>query len=321
MKVAFVVPACNEERHLARCLAAIREQSVGLPDPVAVSLVVVDNASEDATVKIARRYGARVVQVLPGNAGRARNAGARISDADAIAFVDADCVLPPGWLQRGLEHLAEPRVVAVGSVQAQAPCSAPWVERVWVESLVPQLRGNWETVPWLPAFNLLVRKAVFDEVGGFDESLTTCEDSDLTFRLAQRGELRRDHQCPVLHLGESQSLTEFFRREMWRSRGNFRSAWKRGARLAEFPSLVVPLGYVALLACTLAALAFAVAVGRQWWLLTGVLVVCCLVVPSGIAWIKRSHAQRSALSGVLFATYLLARGLGPFLPARRVEAR
>ena len=228
LRVAFVVPARNEQRHLERCLRSILTQDLAVHPNAEKSLIVVDNQSIDETCEIAERLGAKVLSVEPGKPGRARNVGVAAADADYIVFVDADCVLPVTWLAQCLQHFEDEQVVAVGSIQAAAEARAPWVERVWVDAIIPKSPAEWERVDWLPAFNMMVRKSQFDAVGGFDESLQTCEDSDLSFRLSKEGELRRDHRVPVQHLGESRSLGEFFRRELWRSGGNFRSAIKRG---------------------------------------------------------------------------------------------
>lgn len=316
--IAFVVPAHNEQQHLGRCLDSIRRQDLPGGSSVETALILVDNQSTDQTREIAGRFGAKIIEVIPGNAGRARNSGAATVDSEFLAFVDADCVLPKSWLMKCLKHFDDSRVVAVGCGQAPAAQDAPWTERVWLNMIIPKSSEAWERVDWLPAFNLIIRKSHFDAVGGFDETLETCEDSDLSFRLAQRGELRRDHGSPVEHLGESRSLGEFFRREMWRSRGNFRSAIKRGSVLQELPSLFVPIGYLAMIVCCLMLLVAAFSIGGFW---AGAFVVSTLFVvllPMAIAFAK---GERMFLphASFLVAVYLMARGLGPALPARRVS--
>ena len=317
LSVSFVVPAHNEQRHIEQCLRSIASQEAARPD-VLTSLTVVDNQSTDDTTKIATRLGARVIDVTPGNPGRARNAGAAGADADFIVFVDADCVLPPRWLDQCLQHFDDNSVVAVGASQAAADPDAPWVERVWVDAIVPPSCIDWERAEWLPAFNIIVRKAVFDQVGRFDESLRTCEDSDLSFRLAKQGELRRDFRVPVQHLGESRTLAEFFQREMWRSRGNFRSALKRRALMAELPSLFLPIGYLVLLVLALVSLVGAIAQGGTWWWVFAGTSVLLIVTPLAIAF-RKVGSRKIASTATLLAVYLAARGLGPMLPARRVS--
>lgn len=87
------MPAYNEERYLARCLDSVVAQTV---QPFEV--IVVDNASTDATSEIARRYP--TVKLLhEATRGRvfARNLGFDAATGDVIARIDADAVLPPDW--------------------------------------------------------------------------------------------------------------------------------------------------------------------------------------------------------------------------------
>ncbi len=321
--VAFIVPAHNEQRHIQRCLQSIQSQIADNEGEMTASILVIDNQSDDETAQIALRCGVDVVGVPPGNPGRARNAGVSAVDAEWVAFVDADCVLPAGWLMQCLNHFQDRQVVAVGAVQAAAATDARWVERVWVSTITAnkrrsQTRKDWEPAAWLPAFNLLVRRADFNAVGGFDETLDTCEDSDLSFRLAERGELRREYQCPVRHLGESQSLTEFFRRELWRSRGNFHSARKRGSMFNEFASLFLPSAYLLLLLLAPIASCAALLYGGWWSVVAVVTIVSLVAVPLAITVCKHGWKHFGA-TAALVSVYLIARALGPLLQGQRVS--
>ncbi|HEX7964030.1 MAG TPA: glycosyltransferase family A protein, partial [Candidatus Saccharimonadales bacterium] len=92
--VSIVIPAYNEERHLAACLEAIRAQS----EPP-LEVVVVDNNSTDRTAEIARRYPfVRVVHEERQGIVFARGAGFDAARGDIIARIDADIVLPAGWI-------------------------------------------------------------------------------------------------------------------------------------------------------------------------------------------------------------------------------
>lgn len=317
--VTFVVPARNEERFLKQCLASIVEQfQESVPsETFENSIIVVDNGSTDSTREIATQMGAKVVCLPPSNPARARNYGSSFCASTAVAFVDADCILPKGWLQKGLEHLDTEGVVAFGSIQAIPPENAPWVERTWVQMIVPREEIEWKNADWLPAFNLLVLKSDFDALSGFDESLETCEDSDFSYRLAKRGTLRRDHSFPVRHLGESQSLAQFFRREMWRSRGNLSSARKRGIAIGERASLLIPIAYLLLCGFVLLVSMFSLLFRGYWWLFLGASILGLIAIPILLSFIKfglTGIGRRSILLGV----YLVARGLGPIVPAKRL---
>ena len=94
LSVSIVIPAYNEERHLAACLEAIARQSVP-PDEV----IVVDNNSTDGTVALARSYPfVRVVHEPRQGIVYARNAGFSAAHSTIIGRIDADIELPPKWI-------------------------------------------------------------------------------------------------------------------------------------------------------------------------------------------------------------------------------
>ncbi|GIG36956.1 glycosyltransferase family A protein [Cellulomonas pakistanensis] len=102
LRISVVVPARDEEERLPRCLASLAAQT-RLPDEV----VVVDNASGDSTARIAAAAGARVLHEPELGIWPAAAAGYDAATGDVIARVDADTVLPPGWLARVEALLAD----------------------------------------------------------------------------------------------------------------------------------------------------------------------------------------------------------------------
>lgn len=102
LRISVVVPARDEETRLPRCLASLAAQT-RLPDEV----VVVDNASADGTARVAADAGARVVHESARGIWPAAAAGYDAATGDVIARVDADTVLPPGWLARVEDLLAD----------------------------------------------------------------------------------------------------------------------------------------------------------------------------------------------------------------------
>src|SRR5437588_8287584 len=86
--ISFIVPAYNEETELPSTLAAIRAATSGLSQPF--EIIVVDDASTDATAEIAEQTCARVVSIHRRQIAAARNAGARAAQGEYLFFVDAD---------------------------------------------------------------------------------------------------------------------------------------------------------------------------------------------------------------------------------------
>jgi glycosyltransferase involved in cell wall biosynthesis len=110
--IGFVVIGRNEGERLARCLLSVPNRL----------LVYVDSGSTDGSVALARARGIEVVELdraTPFSAARARNAGfKRLLELeprlDYVQFLDGDCELATGWLEKAARFLAEnPRVAAV----------------------------------------------------------------------------------------------------------------------------------------------------------------------------------------------------------------
>src|SRR5450759_1941685 len=86
--ISFIIPAHDEERLTGRTLSALHTAASALDEPYEV--IVVDDASTDATAAVAARHGARLVTVPHLQIASARNAGARHAHGDLLVFVDAD---------------------------------------------------------------------------------------------------------------------------------------------------------------------------------------------------------------------------------------
>jgi glycosyltransferase involved in cell wall biosynthesis len=319
MRVSFVIPALNEERHLPACLRSVA--ALDRPPGVEVEVIVVDNKSTDRTPELARAAGAEVLTVDPGRVSRARNAGTQASAGDLLGFIDADCELSPDWLTRCVGHLANPKVLAVGTRMAPPAPGAPWVETTWFALAHGQPASDVERVEWLASFNLLVRREAFEAVGGFDEALITCEDSDLGYKLSARGALVRDHVARTAHHGESKTLRQFFRREAWRARGNLPSLLKRKLVLGELPSLVLPpafaLAWVVGAALLIAGL---LSLGVLAWVGAALLAGAALLPVAALLrkGILPTRPSLFARGWVLMTVYLFARAVGTVMPLGRV---
>lgn len=248
---SVIIPAFNEAEYLERCIRGIR--GVREADRLLGEIVVVDNGSTDGTAGIAERLGAKVVPAPEGTIGGVRNVGAGVAVGHVLAFLDADCIPMEGWLQAAAEGFADPTVCALGAYPEVPEAGATWVQRMW--SRLCRSRGEQpRPARWLPSANMLVRREAFVRVGGFDEKLVTCEDSDLSYRLSALGKVLDVPGCRVLHLREPATLGQFFRKEVWHARGTFHGVLGHGVLWRELPSLVMPLAFASGLALFAAGL-------------------------------------------------------------------
>lgn len=92
--LSLIIPAYNEARHLEACLNAVARQTEK-PDEV----ILVDNNSSDETVNIAQKYPfVRVIHENKQGVVHGRNAGFDAAGSDIIGRIDADTILPEGWV-------------------------------------------------------------------------------------------------------------------------------------------------------------------------------------------------------------------------------
>ncbi len=181
--VAIVIPVRDRAELLARCLSSVGP---------AGELVVADDGSRDpaAIAAVAAGAAAAIVrhQRVMGPA-QARNSGAAASTAPLIAFVDSDVCPDPGWLAGLIGHFADARVAAVAPrVRApggHGPVTAYEMARSPLDlGDEPGLAGPGRRLGFVPATTLVVRRAAFDALGGFDAGLMVGEDVDLAWRLS-----------------------------------------------------------------------------------------------------------------------------------------
>ncbi|MFD1506040.1 glycosyltransferase family 2 protein [Georgenia yuyongxinii] len=109
--VSVVIPARDDAAMLDRCLRALARQTLAPAE-----VIVVDNASTDATAAVARTYGARVVHEPRVGIPAAAATGYDHARAEIIARLDADSVPPPDWVARVTAALSDHRVDAVTGV-------------------------------------------------------------------------------------------------------------------------------------------------------------------------------------------------------------
>lgn len=179
--ISVVIPVFNGETFLAEAL----ESALGQTHRPA-EVIVVDDGSTDASAAIAARHAPRVLCLRRPHAGpaAARNAGVERARSPWIAFLDAD----DWWEPWALERLAgaalgdpAPDLVSARSRLVWADPEAERVDRLRFGTAV-------EAVGAIPLMgNLLVRRPVFERLGGFDPGLSRGEDTDWYLRLKEAG--------------------------------------------------------------------------------------------------------------------------------------
>jgi len=153
-------------------------RTAGLP----YEIVVVDDASTDATAEAARAHGAQVLSVNLRCIAAVRNAGARVARGDVLAFVDADTLVGAETLAAMLEALQQGAVGGGARVRMDLH-DASWAMRGLVEGTCRLLFHAGVAGGCF----LFAQRAAFDAVGGFDERYFASEEIHFARALRRRG--------------------------------------------------------------------------------------------------------------------------------------
>lgn len=156
--------------------------------------IVVDDGSHDGTAEVARRYAMRDERVTllrtdARGVSAARNTAIAEARGEWLLFLDADDSLEPRALELLLAEARSPRrpdVVACGWARV-GPDGRSFSEHRWGEDEDEDAFTVFAYTCAVAIHSCLVRRDLVVRVGGFDESLVTCEDWDLWQRIARTG--------------------------------------------------------------------------------------------------------------------------------------
>ena len=207
-KVSILIPFQKENDYLAESLAAITKLTypaveVVLAPDVALSPEFWQAHLADLKVPVLELVTGPVSPSIK------RDSSAEQATGEILAFLDDDAYPEPDWLDRLVPHFADPRVCAVGGPQITPPSDGFWGQVSGATFLSPlngaaarryhRFEQVFQVDDW-PSVNLLVRKADFLAVGGFDSAFWPGEDTKLCADLVATGKtILCDGQAPVFH--------------------------------------------------------------------------------------------------------------------------
>jgi glycosyltransferase involved in cell wall biosynthesis len=241
--VSVIVPVYNAEAALPRLMASLRAQSY---PKGRVEFLMVDNGSSDRSREVLGRFPE--VQALSQTEWQGpaatRNEGIRHARGEVLAFIDADCWAHPDWLSLGIRALLERRLDRVAGHVKMVLSAHPNIYEIY-DRAINFRQSDFVSAGWSGTGNLFVPKRVFDEVGLFEPSLISHEDSEWGLRATESGKsLGYAPDATVCHRAR-QSLkslarkwvrTEYgaaqvYRRRgilelhLWRKKANWRPLW------------------------------------------------------------------------------------------------
>ena len=200
--ISFVVPAYNEVNYLGPTLKAIHAAAREAGE--IYEIVVANDASTDATARIAEEGGARVVTVEKRQIAGTRNAGARAATGDMLIFVDADTQVNGPLVA---EAAAALRAGAVGGGAPVRFDTTTWGVRCLMAMIVPMFR----VVRWAAGCFVFCTREGFEKAGGFDEEYFAAEEIAFSQALKRHGRfvIVRSFVTSSSRKLESHSLSHF----------------------------------------------------------------------------------------------------------------
>jgi len=178
-RVTTVVPVFNGARYLAETLESLLAQTFP-----AIEILVVDDGSTDESSAVASGYSPRVTLLRQDNRGQAAalNAGLAAARGDFVSFLDADDVWLPDKAARQVARF-EARPDLGYSVTRIANFLSPEYAGQ-AARLDPAL---FRDTPGYVVSTLMARRAVFETIGGFDDSLIHANKTEWFLRARNRG--------------------------------------------------------------------------------------------------------------------------------------
>jgi mycofactocin system glycosyltransferase len=188
--VSVIIPVHNRPEEINACLESLGQ--LAYPSEK-LEIIVVDDASTDHTPDVIKKFNVHLI-VLEENkkAPFCRNLAAQKAKGDILAFIDSDCTADPLWLSELIPAFKDSSIGVVGG-RVDSFFHTSLLDRyeqvkssLMMGSHAKRSREN-ERFFYVPSCNLLVKRDLFLDIGGFKEELVVGEDVDLCWRLQDAG--------------------------------------------------------------------------------------------------------------------------------------
>ena len=186
-KVSVIIPNYNYEKFIAATVESVLSQTYGN-----IEIIIIDDGSKDNSLEVLKQFGDKIRVIEQKNAGVsvARNHGVSLSTGEYIAFLDADDIWLPEKLERQIEKFNSD--AEIGLVHCSMTLINPKEEPIGEmnngqEGFVSEEFLLFERGVVVGAGSTaLVKRSIFDEVGGFDLRLSTAADWDFCYQVSRK---------------------------------------------------------------------------------------------------------------------------------------
>lgn len=187
MNVSVVIPLYNGQDSITDVLKGIESQTA---NDAIQEVIVINDGSKDDSGKVVEEYSKssslkiNLITKENGGVAAARNRGVQEAETDWIAFCDSDDVWLPNKLERLFECINEhPEIDCIGSAYSDTPL------RIGSKIIMSLHKGSVKDIlisNFPQPSTVLMKKSVFEEIGGFDPKQRYAEDGNFFLRVAAR---------------------------------------------------------------------------------------------------------------------------------------
>jgi cellulose synthase/poly-beta-1,6-N-acetylglucosamine synthase-like glycosyltransferase len=258
----------NNEATVEECLQALLAQNYPSDH---VEIILMDGCSKDDTVQIAKKYPVQIYQIAL-NCPAAYNYAQKVARYPILGFVDSDAKVEADWLKKLVPHLDELNVAGVsGSIDT-------WnTDNPWARSIGYELKTRYQRVGRytgrIATMNLLLKKSVIEEVGGWAEDMPSQYDTEFGHRLALKGYKIVYEPSSVCYHFNRPTLKQFYRQQFQYGKNTLRLYFKHGAlargdEITDVGMNIQPIWFLVTISSFLLGI---IPYLRFLWYLTGIL--------------------------------------------------
>lgn len=195
-QLSIIIPTLNEEKYLPKLLASLSHQRFHGK----MEVIVVDGESQDRTVSIAsdfkKKFNDFTILKIPRGLGYQRNRGAAQAKYNTLLFLDADVILPLGFLESLQKKVKETENFIITTLAWVAEYDIlSYFYIAWLLPITIVLSLSYHLVP---GFLILTTKKNHEKIQGFLEDVKIGEDIDYSVRSRNAGARYRYFFTPVV---------------------------------------------------------------------------------------------------------------------------
>jgi glycosyltransferase involved in cell wall biosynthesis len=191
--ISVIIPTFNEEENIAQCLVSLTHQTVPRNE---YELIVVDGGSGDETRSIAGKYADSVFIQTSKKVGGARNDGIMAAKGEIVATTDADCILPPNWIELIKEDFLDEHLVQLYGPVYPIEVGAGNKLSLLLANTFSRIGYYSQTFYYTLGCNTAFRKSAFIQAGMY-RCIDAGDDLEIALRMKDQGRVMFDGRLKV----------------------------------------------------------------------------------------------------------------------------